>query len=218
MLLANNIAKEFKHGNVIIEALRKVNLSVFEGELVAIMGKSGSGKTTLLKIIGCLLTPTNGHILIDGKNIYQEPTKKRCILRRKYIGFVNQSFDLIPELSVYENIILPLLLDKKRIEADRINSLCEPLLIQDKMQRYPIELSGGEQQRVAIARALINSPKLLLLDEPTGNLDQQITNQVLDLICYINQKIKTTVLIVTHDVDVAKRADRCISISDGILC
>ena len=217
MLSLNNVGKQYLLGKSAVDVLKGVNFSIKAGEFVSIMGKSGSGKTTLLKIIGCLLAPTEGNIQIDNHDIYAQKEKEQAKMRRELIGFVYQSFDLIPELTAYENIILPLLLAKKKVDKTKIESLCDTLGLADKTNHYSIELSGGQQQRVAIARAIVHNPKLLLLDEPTGNLDQETAHQILDLIVKINQEMKTTILLVTHDTDVSKLANRCINIANGIV-
>lgn len=215
MILLNNITVEYGTNEVKTCALKQVSLQIQQGEVVAIMGKSGSGKTTLLKVIGSLLKPVEGEILFYDENIYDKSEKEKCRFRRQNIGFIYQSYDLIPELTVYENIILPLLLDRKKVDINYLKELCEKMELLDKQKRLPIELSGGEQQRVSIARAMINRPELLLCDEPTGNLDQQTGERIVEAIMQLNQLFGTTILLVTHDLDVAKRANRIICISDG---
>lgn len=211
-LTINNIVKKYKQGLNEITALDDFSLVMKKDEKISIMGKSGAGKTTLLKIIGALLPPTTGNVLFKGEDIYKKSINERCFFRRQKIGFVFQTYELIPELNVYENIIFPLLLDKKSIDRDYLASICKDLYIQDKVKRYPAELSGGEQQRVAIARALINKPELLLCDEPTGNLDEATSTEVMEMLDSIHKTYLTAMLIVTHDTDVAQHADRIITL------
>lgn len=215
MISLKNITKSYADGKSALQVLDGINLNINHGEIIAIMGKSGSGKTTLLNILGGLLQPNEGEVLIDNQNIYQMSDTQRCIFRRQSVGFVYQTFDLFPELSVYDNIILPLLLDKKKIDIAYFEDVTSKLEIFDKQNKLPRELSGGEQQRVAIARAIINSPKLLLCDEPTGNLDEETAEKIMQVIKDINSKYNTTVIIATHDLDIANSTNKIYNIQNG---
>lgn len=215
MISLKNVTVEYGETIVKTRALNQVSLEIQRGEVVTIMGKSGSGKTTLLKTIGGLLKPTAGEIMIHNEDIYLKSEKERCQFRRRCMGFIYQSYDLIPELTIHENVILPLLLDRKAMDMVYLKELYDKMELSGKQKRVPAELSGGEQQRVAIVRAMVNRPELLLCDEPTGNLDQQTGERIMDAIMELNQLFSTTIIVVTHDADIAKRANRIIYISDG---
>lgn len=196
-------------------ALKDVTVSFREDEIVSVMGKSGSGKTTLLKVIGGLLVPTAGTCLIGGDDLYKLSADQRCVFRRDKIGFIFQSCDLVPELTVYENIVLPLLLAKRDFTEETVLSLCRELGIEDLVDRLPNEISGGEGQRTAIARAVICEPEVLLCDEPTGNLDRQNTEAILALLTKIRSLTHAAIVVVTHDPEVAAIADRRLIMADG---
>lgn len=218
MISLKAVTVEYGTGAVKTCALNQVSLKIQQHEVVAVMGKSGSGKTTLLKVIGSLLRPTEGEVLFHNEEIYLKSEKDKCQFRRQSMGFIYQSYDLIPELTVQENIILPVLLDRKKTDKKYLKELCDKMELSDKQRRLPNELSGGEQQRVAIARAMINRPELLLCDEPTGNLDQETGTRIMESILELNRLFGTTILVVTHDFDIAQRANRIIHISDGKVC
>ena len=211
LLEVNHIKKSFGKNKIVNEVLKGVSLSVKQKEFVAITGRSGSGKSTLLNIIGGLEKPDFGTVNIDNKNIYKLRESELCNYRKNEIGFVFQAFHLIPVLTVWENITLPqVLMDKSYAEE-----LLEAFDLTVKINAFPSELSGGEQQRVAIARALINHPKIVLADEPTGNLDSKNSKEVLELLKYCAKKYNQTLILITHDINIAKSADRVITIEDG---
>lgn len=215
MLVVNNLKKIYKNGNQETFALNGINFTVDKGEFVAIVGASGSGKSTLLNIIGGLDNPSSGDVILNGKNILEFSDEEKAIFRRKKIGFVFQNYNLIPALNVYENIVMPINLDGKRPEKEYFNKIVKALNIEDKLENMPNNLSGGQQQRVAIARALITKPDLLLADEPTGNLDHKTSLEVVDLLKYTNKKFEQTIIMITHDSEIALMADRAICIEDG---
>jgi len=217
MIDANKLTKDFINGKEITHVLKGVNLKINEGEFVAIMGPSGSGKSTLLQLLGGLDLPTSGEININKQNIHQMSEKQRTIMRRQQIGFVFQNYQLLPMLTVYENIAFPLHADGKKISKQKISELLETVDLQGYENRYPNELSGGQQQRVAIARALINEPSILLADEPTGNLDRNRASDILELMALFHQERKQTIVMVTHDIFSAGYADRLILFKDGII-
>lgn len=212
MITIKDLCKTYGKGNAVVKALDCVNLTISDGEFIAVIGKSGSGKTTLLNLIGGLDTATSGNIIFDNEDITKMKDRVLADFRLRKIGFVFQFFDLIPELTAQENIILPLRLAKKKNPAWQ--SIAKQLHIEDKLKSYPSELSGGQQQRVAIARALINNPKLILADEPTGALDSKTAAEIMELFRELN-KNGHTVIIVTHDLEIANQCDRIIEISDG---
>lgn len=212
MITIKDLCKTYGKGNAVVKALDGVNLTISDGEFIAVIGKSGSGKTTLLNLIGGLDTATSGNIIFDNEDITKMKDRVLADFRLRKIGFVFQFFDLIPELTAQENIVLPLRLAKKKNPAWQ--SIAKQLNIEDKLKSYPSELSGGQQQRVAIARALINNPKLILADEPTGALDSKTAAEIMELFRELN-KDGHTVIIVTHDLEIAKQCDRIIEISDG---
>ena len=214
ILETQSLSKHYKNGENILKAIDNANLTK-EGEFVAIVGTSGSGKTTLLHLMGGLDRPTEGKVFIDGRDIYSMNDEKLSIFRRRKIGFIFQSYNLIPVLSVWENVTLPIELDNKDIDKQFIKELMEVLNIYDKKDSFPNQLSGGQQQRVAIARALATRPSIILADEPTGNLDSKTSLEVLNLLRHYVKKYHQTLLIITHDEKLAQMSDRIVRIEDG---
>jgi len=212
-----NLCKVYRMGLTEIHALRNVNLKVYRGEMIAVVGPSGSGKTTLLNLIGTLDKPTSGKIYIDGDDITTKSEKELTLLRRKKIGFVFQFYNLIPVLTAYENVELPLLVSgvPKKEREERVKRLLEMVGLGDRMNHRPDELSGGEQQRVAIARALVNNPSIILADEPTGDLDTETGLMVVQLMKKLAKEENSTVIMVTHDPQISEIADRIIYLRDG---
>ena len=217
LLEVQNISKTYGSGETAVEALKNVSFSVPKGEYVAIVGESGSGKSTLLNMIGALDTPTSGRVLIDGKDIFAMNDRKMTIFRRRNIGFIFQAFNLIPELTVEQNIIFPVLLDYQKPDEAYLEELLSVLNLQDRRHHLPSQLSGGQQQRVAIGRALFTRPALILADEPTGNLDTQNTSEVVTLLKETCRKYEQTIVMITHSRSVAQTADRVLQVSDGRL-
>ncbi len=215
ILQAKDLKKYYGEGETRVKALDGVSLSVERGEFVSIVGTSGSGKSTLLHMLGGLDNPTSGEVIIDDKDISELKGDALCIFRRRKIGFVFQSFNLVPSLKVYDNIILPLELDGTPVDKEYIDSVIESLGISKKLDTYPNKLSGGQQQRVAIARALATKPAILLADEPTGNLDSKTSQDVLGLLKTTGQKFNQTIVMITHNEEIAQMADRIIRIEDG---
>lgn len=214
-----HIVKDFRFGTTTIKVLKDVSLQVMQGEFVSIMGPSGSGKSTLLYILGGLDTPTSGRVLLDGTDISFLGDEKMSRIRRQKIGFVFQFYNLIPNLSVEENIMLPLLLDGKKMGSckGRLEQILRVTGLSDRRSHTPRELSGGQQQRVAIARALIGNPEILFADEPTGNLDSRTGGEILALLQKINQDIGQTIIMVTHSQEAAKSSSRVITVQDGMI-
>lgn len=217
ILETNGLRKEYVNGEFKTEILKGISVGFEDGEFCAITGRSGSGKSTLLHILGMLDTPTSGTINIFGQEIIGLSDKEQATLRRKNIGFIFQSFYLIPALTVYENVIMPNLLDKRKVNHNFINMLLETVGLVHRKDHRPSQLSGGEQQRTAIARALANNPTLLLADEPTGNLDSNNSLHVMELLRQININNRVTIVMVTHSEEFARKCDRCIKIEDGII-
>ena len=215
ILQADNLIKIYGSGENEVHALDGVNFSVEKGEFVAIVGTSGSGKSTLLHILGGLDRPTSGNVAVDNRNIFSLKDEELTIFRRRKIGFVFQNYNLVPVLNVYENIVLPIQLDGKETDADYIKSIIETLGIESKLDNLPNNLSGGQQQRVAIARALASKPAIILADEPTGNLDSKTSQDVLGLLKVTSQKYTQTIVMITHNEEIAQLADRIIRIEDG---
>ncbi|MFQ7605503.1 MAG: ABC transporter ATP-binding protein [Enterococcus avium] len=211
------VEKTYGQGDAKVLALRGIDLTINRGEFLAIVGTSGSGKSTLLHILGGLDQPTKGEVKVHGKNIENLNDEALTIFRRRNIGFVFQKYNLVPMLTVWENIVVPILLDGKRIDKEYISELITLLRLTDKVNSYPNELSGGQQQRVAIARALATKPVIIFADEPTGNLDSKTEQDVLGLLRITSKKFKQTMVIITHDEEVAQLADRIIRMEDGIL-
>lgn len=209
------LKKYYPLGNHTVKALDGVNLTVKEGEFVAITGKSGSGKSTLLHMLGALDVPTSGEVYIDGKSLASMTREEQAVFRRRKVGVVFQSYNLIPDLSVYENIVLPIELDGGYVDKAYIEELLRQLKIEDKRDALPGTLSGGQQQRTAIARALSYKPAILLADEPTGNLDTQTSHDVMGLLKTVARKYQQTTILITHDMDVAQLSDRIVYMEDG---
>lgn len=217
ILQVQNLCKTYGKSTVKVDALKNVTFSLHKGEFCAVVGESGSGKSTLLNLIGALDLPTAGDILIDGHNLFSMNEEARTIFRRRNIGFVFQSFQLIEELNVEQNIIFPLLLDYRKPDPGALDELLALLGLQDRRRHLPNQLSGGQKQRVAIGRALITDPKLILADEPTGNLDSRNSMEVLDLLLRASRKYQQTILMITHNTSLAASADRVLQVSDGRL-
>ncbi|MBO4591675.1 MAG: ABC transporter ATP-binding protein [Eubacterium sp.] len=215
ILVANDLKKYYGEGETLVKALDGVDLSVERGEFMSIIGTSGSGKSTLLHMLGGLDNPTSGTVIIDDKDISKLSGDALCIFRRRKIGFIFQSFNLVPSISVYDNIVLPIQLDGKKVDKDFIDSVVETLGLEKKLNTLPTKLSGGQQQRVAIARALASKPAIILADEPTGNLDSKTSQDVLGLLKTTGKKYNQTIVMITHNDEIAQMADRTIRIEDG---
>ncbi|HZO31947.1 MAG TPA: ABC transporter ATP-binding protein [Chloroflexota bacterium] len=215
ILKVNNLSKVYGKGDTQIKALDDINFSVEKGEFVAIVGPSGSGKSTLLHVLGGVDTPSSGQVLVDGTDICALDQTKLAIFRRRQIGLIYQFYNLIPILNVEENITLPLLLDGRSLDKARLEELVATLGLSDRVRHLPNQLSGGQQQRVAIGRALINDPALVLADEPTGNLDSATSREIISLLELSNRRYRQTLIVVTHDRDIALQADRVITFGDG---
>lgn len=215
ILVAENLKKYYGEGETLVKALDDVSLSVEKGEFVSIIGTSGSGKSTLLHMLGGLDNPSSGNVVIDGTDISKMKGDELCIFRRRKIGFIFQSFNLVPSITVYDNIILPLQLDGKKVDKEFVNKVVDVLGLSNKLDRIPSKLSGGQQQRVAIARALASKPAIILADEPTGNLDSKTSHDVLGLLKETGKKFDQTIVMITHSDEIAQKADRMIRIEDG---
>ena len=214
ILQTQNLKKVYGTGPNAVHALDGISLSVEKGEFVAVVGTSGSGKSTLLHMLGGLDRPTSGKVFVDGKDIFSLNEEALTIFRRRKIGFVFQSYNLVPVLNVYENIVLPMELDGKKIDQNFVQNILETLGLSDRQDALPSQLSGGQQQRVAIARALASSPAIILADEPTGNLDSKTSQDVLSLLKVTSQKFSQTMVMITHNEEIAQMADRIIRIED----
>lgn len=217
LLDVKDICKTYGSGETAVHALKHVNFSVPKGEFVAVVGESGSGKSTLLNMIGALDTPTSGKVMIDGSDIFQMKDEKLTIFRRRNIGFIFQAFNLIPELDVEQNITFPILLDYGKPDQNYVEEILTVLSLQDRRRHLPRQLSGGQQQRVAIGRALITRPMLILADEPTGNLDTQNSSEVISLLKTASRRYQQTIIMITHNRNLASAADRVLQVSDGVL-
>ncbi len=217
ILRIDNLCKTYGKGEAKVNALKNVSFSLEKGEFAAVVGESGSGKSTLLNCIGALDTPTSGTILIDGQDLLSMKEEKRTIFRRRNIGFVFQSFQLVPELDVEQNIMFPLLLDYRKPDLEKINKILSLLGLSERRHHLPSQLSGGQQQRVAIGRALITQPKLILADEPTGNLDSKNSQDVMDMLISASRLFQQTILMITHNNNLTASVDRVLRVSDGIL-
>ena len=217
LLEVNKICKTYGSGENAVQALKNVSFCVPRGEYVAIVGESGSGKSTLLNMIGALDTPTSGRVRIGGNDVFSMNDRSLTIFRRRNIGFIFQAFNLIPELSVEQNIIFPVLLDYQKPDRGYLEELLAVLNLKQRRDHLPGQLSGGQQQRVAIGRALITRPSLILADEPTGNLDTQNSSEVIALLKEASRKYEQTIIMITHNRSIAQTADRVLQVSDGIL-
>ncbi|MBO5474821.1 MAG: ABC transporter ATP-binding protein [Lachnospiraceae bacterium] len=217
LLEVKNLCKTYGSGETAVRALRDVSFSVPKGEYVAIVGESGSGKSTLLNMIGALDTPTSGEVIIDGRNIFSMNDRKLTVFRRRNIGFIFQAFNLVPELTVEQNIVFPILLDYQKPDVKYLEELLTVLNLKERRSHLPGQLSGGQQQRVAIGRALITRPALILADEPTGNLDTLNSNEVIALLKEASKKYEQTIIMITHNRSIAQTADRVLQVSDGVL-
>lgn len=215
ILRTENLRKYYGKGETGVKALDGVNFSVEKGEFVSIVGTSGSGKSTLLNMLGGLDRPSDGRVIVDGKNIFSLKDEALTIFRRRKIGFVFQSYNLVPVLNVYENIVLPIELDGKKVDKQFVHSVVEALGLEKKIYALPSQLSGGQQQRVAIARALAAKPAILLADEPTGNLDSATSTDVLGLLKTTGERFDQTMVMITHNEEIAQMADRIVRIEDG---
>ncbi len=217
ILRAEGLKKTYGKGDSKVDALRGVNLEVNKGEFVAIVGTSGSGKSTLLHMLGGLDRPTEGKVFIDDKDIFKLKDEALTVLRRRKIGFVFQSFNLVPVLNVMENILLPLELDGAKVNKEYIDSIVSTLGLNEQIHKLPTQLSGGQQQRVAIARALAGKPSVILADEPTGNLDSKTSQDVMSLFRVTADRFNQTIVMITHNTEIAQTADRIIRIEDGLI-
>ena len=217
ILEVQNLCKTYGKGEAQVRALDNVSFSVGKGEFIAIVGESGSGKSTLLNVVGALDNPTSGKVLIDGKDIFSMPEKKLTVFRRQNIGFIFQSFNLIPELNVEQNITFPLLLDYQKPDQKYVEELLGILGLKERRKHLPSQLSGGQQQRVAIGRALAARPAIIMADEPTGNLDSKNSQEVITLLKSMSAKYRQTILMITHNENHAEKADRVLRMTDGRL-
>lgn len=215
MVETRALKKYYKLGDNTVKALDDINFRVREQEFVAIIGKSGSGKSTLLHMLGGLDVPTSGEVCIAGRNIAGMNREELTIFRRRKVGFIFQSYNLVQDLNVYENIVLPVKLDGKRVDRDFVEEIIQLLQLEDKKAALPGTLSGGQQQRVAIARALVAKPQIILADEPTGNLDSMTSHEVMGLLKVVAKRYAQTIILITHDQDIAQMADRIVRIEDG---
>lgn len=215
ILKVENLTKTYGKKDTEVKALDNISFSVNKGEFIAIVGASGSGKSTLLHLIGGVDKPTSGKVYINGKDIYSLSKDEIAIFRRNEIGLIYQFYNLIPILNVKENITLPCDLEGKKVDEKRLDEIIQMLGLENRKEHLPNELSGGQQQRVAIGRALINNPSIILADEPTGNLDSKASKEIIDLLKNSNKKYNQTILLITHDENIAKQADRIITIQDG---
>lgn len=217
LLEVKSVSKIYGKGNNAVHALKDIKFSVDKGEYIAIVGESGSGKSTLLNIIGAIDIPTDGKVIINNKDLFTMTDSELTVFRRRNIGFIFQGFNLIPELTVEQNIIFPVLLDYKKPDRKYLDEILNILGLQERKNHLPSELSGGQQQRVAIGRALITKPSLILADEPTGNLDSKNSSEVISLLKESSQKYEQTIIMITHSHSIAQAADRVLRVSDGIL-
>jgi putative ABC transport system ATP-binding protein len=215
LIKLENVNKTYGAGALAVHALKDINLEIEQGYFYAIVGKSGSGKSTMLHILGALDRPSSGKMYLEGESVYDKSDKDIALIRRRRIGFIFQSFNLLSEHSVLENILMPAHLDNRQPDKDRLKEIVTSLGLEDKLSYFPDELSGGQMQRVAIARALLTNPAILLADEPTGNLDENTGKEVMELMKESAKKFNQTLVVVTHDMDIAAQADKVINIVDG---
>ncbi len=217
LLQVRNVSKTYGSGEAAVHALKRVSFTVPKGEFVAVVGESGSGKSTLLNIIGALDTPTSGRVFLDGQDIFSMKERNLTVFRRRNIGFIFQSFNLVPELTVEQNLVFPLLLDHQKPDRRYLEELLTVLGLKERRRHLPSQLSGGQQQRVAIGRALITRPALILADEPTGNLDTRNTSEVITLLKEASRLYEQTIVMITHSRSIAQSADRILQVSDGVV-
>ncbi len=217
ILKVSDLSKTYGKGEAAVDALKKVSFSLEKGEFAAVVGESGSGKSTLLNCIGALDVPTSGNIWVDGQDLFSMKEEQRTIFRRRNIGFIFQSFQLVSELNVEQNIMFPLLLDYRKPDSAAIEEILDLLGLKGRRHHLPSQLSGGQQQRVAIGRALITKPKLILADEPTGNLDSKNSQDVIDLLTQASRHYRQTILMITHNKNLTASVDRVFQVSDGVL-
>lgn len=215
ILQVENLCKVYGEGENVVRALDKVSFSVERGEFVAIVGSSGSGKSTLLHLIGGVDCPTSGKVTVGGIDVYAQKEEELAIFRRRQVGLIYQFYNLIPVLNIRENMTLPVLMDGRKVNEKRLEELLDLLKLRKRQKHLPNQLSGGQQQRVSIGRALLNAPALLLADEPTGNLDSENSKEIMELLRYSNKTYHQTVIVITHDEDIALMADRVIALEDG---
>ena len=215
ILRVENLTKVYGKGDNMVKALDNVSFSVEKGQFMAIIGPSGSGKSTLLHILGGVDVPTSGKVYMDGQDVYAQSEDRLAVFRRRQVGLIYQFYNLIPVLNVTENITLPVLLDGRKVNEDRLNELIDVLGLRGREKHLPNQLSGGQQQRVSIGRALMNAPAVVLADEPTGNLDSKNTQEIMELLKMSNRKYDQTLIVITHDENIALQADRVMAIEDG---
>ncbi len=215
ILEVNNLCKNYGKGTTLVKAIDNISFSVNEGDFVAIVGSSGSGKSTLLHILGAVDKPTSGKVIIGGVDVFKQKEDALAVFRRRKVGLIYQFYNLIPILNVEENMILPLMLDGKKVDKNYLKELINTLGLEKRINHLPNELSGGQQQRVSIGRALIARPDIILADEPTGNLDSKASKEIMELLKLSNQKYHQTIIMITHDMNLAKNANRIITLEDG---
>ncbi len=215
ILKVENLSKTYGSGDNVVKALDNVSFSIEKGQFVAIIGPSGSGKSTLLHILGGVDKPTSGKVFMDGNDVYAQNEEQLAIFRRRQVGLIYQFYNLIPVLNVIENITLPVLMDSRKVNDERLKELLSTLGLEGRENHLPNQLSGGQQQRVSIGRALMNAPAVVLADEPTGNLDSKSSQEIVELLKLSNKKYNQTLIVITHDENIALQADRIIAIGDG---
>ena len=215
ILEADNLCKNYGKGSTLVKAIDNVSFTVDEGDFVAIVGSSGSGKSTLLHILGAVDKPTSGKVIVGGTDVFKQKYDALAVFRRRKVGLIYQFYNLIPILNVEENMTLPILLDGRKVDKDYLKELIDILGLERRVNHLPNELSGGQQQRVSIGRALISKPDIILADEPTGNLDSKASKEIIDLLKISNEKYHQTIIMITHDMNLAKEANRIITLEDG---